>query len=262
MKKETSLVKILNDKISGSSEILVKLNDYLKDSSANSLQINAAIKQAKARLSHFEAVKDYLKSIEKIIKSGNPEKLKIFINNFDKHLQSKYQILYQNAKPLTKNINTILTLSNSKTLLEVFKLWKKDNKKLKIILCESRPKLEGRNFAEALLKQNIKVELIYDFMLSLYIPKVDAVITGADIILKNGSAVNKIGSLVAAILCRHFKKPFYILASKEKISMMGSFHSKQEDSNEVWKVKRRNLLVSNIYFEEVPAKLITKIITD
>ncbi len=262
LKKEISLQKIVNDKTSGSSEILVKLNDYLKNSLANSLQIKASIKQAKEKLSHFEAVNDYLNSIEKIIKSGNPDKLKIFINNFDKQLQSKYEMLYQNAKPLLKNLNTILTLSNSKTLFEVFKLWKKDNKKLKIIICESRPKLEGRNFAEALLKEKIKVEIIYDFMISLYLPKVNAVITGADIILKNGNTINKTGSTTAAILCRHFKKPFYILAAKDKFSKNKIFHLKQENRNEVWEVKRKNLFVSNIYFEEIPAKLITEIITD
>ena len=262
MKKETSLTKILNDKTSGSSEILVKLNDYLKDSLANFLQIKSAVKQAKEKLSHFEAVNEYLNSIEKILDSSDSLKLKKFIIDFDKHLQSKYELLYQNAKPILKEIKSILTLSNSKTLLEVFKLWKKDIKKLKIVLCESRPKREGRILAEALLKENIKIEFIYDFMISLYIPKIDAVITGADAVLKNGDVINKTGSTTAAILCKHFKKPFYVLTAKDKLSTKDLYYPKLQDSKEVWKVNRRNLVVSNIYFEEVPHKLITKIVTN
>ena len=99
-------------------------------------------------------------------------------------------------------------------------------------------------------------------MISLYIPKVDAVITGADAVLKNGDVINKTGSTATAIVCRHFKKPFYVLTAKDKLSTKDLYYPKLQNGKEVWKVNRRNLVVSNIYFEEVPHKLITKIVTN
>ncbi len=262
MKNKNSLQNILNDKTSGSSEILLKLNNYFKDSSANLKHLKPAAKHAKDNLSHFEAVNDYLNSIEDILDSGDYLELKKFTSDFDIHLQTKYEFLYKNAQPLLKHANAVLSLSNSKTLLEIFKRWRKDNKRLKIILCESRPKLEGRIFAEALLREKIKVELIYDFMISLYIPKVDAVIVGADAVLNNGNVVNKTGSTAAAILCRYFNKPFYVFSTKDKFSGKDYFVQKKQKADEVWKVKRKNVVISNFYFEEVPEELITKIITD
>ena len=262
MKKNITLHNILNDRTSGSSEILLKLNEFIKNSIRDPQQIKLAIKQTKKNLSHFEVINEHLNSIEKIITSGDYNKLESYLSGFDSLLQSKYVKLYNNAKPFLKNIKTILTLSNSKTLLEVLKLFRQENKKLKIIICESRPKFEGKIFADALLNLNIKVELIYDFMISLYLPKVDAVIIGADKILKNGNVINKSGSKAAAILCRYFNKPFYVITTKEKFSSSRSFIPSLMQTNEVWNAKRRNLKISNIYFEEIPANLITKLITD
>ena len=120
-----------------------------------------------------------------------------------------YMNIYRNAEKLFSGFNTILTLSNSKTLLEVFKIWSKRNKNLKVIVCESRPKNEGIILAKALAQEQIKVRLITDASMSNFIAKADVVIIGADIILKNGNVVNKTGSRSAAIISKHFKKPFH-----------------------------------------------------
>ena len=42
--------------------------------------------------------------------------------------------------------------------------------------------------------------------------KVDLVITGADRVVANGDAANKIGTYGLAVLARHHKVPFYIAA--------------------------------------------------
>ncbi len=119
-----------------------------------------------------------------------------------------------------------------------------------------------RILTKLFLKEGVKCELILDSMLPYFIKKTGAVIIGADKILKNGNVINKVGTLNAAILCRHYKKPFYVIASKEKRSNQTAFKSIPQNSNEVWNYSHKNLTVNNFYFEEVDKKLITKIITD
>ncbi len=104
------------------------------------------------------------------------------------------------------------------------------------------------------------MNLILEAMLPQYITKIDAVIIGADKILKNGNVINKIGSLNAAIICKYYNKAFYVVASKNKISNQNKHKPIQLDSNEVWNYSHKNLKVNNFYFEEIDKKLITKII--
>ena len=166
------------------------------------------------------------------------------------------------AEKLLIGINKILTLSNSKTVFELLKRYSKINKILKIFICESRPQNEGRVLTKLLLDENIKCEMILESMLPHFIQKTDAVIIGADKILKNGNVINKIGSLNAALLSKKYKKPFYVIASKDKFSNQVSYNPIQKDSNEIWNYSNENLKINNFYFEEIEKKLITKIITN
>jgi translation initiation factor eIF-2B subunit delta len=98
--------------------------------------------------------------------------------------------------------------------------------------------------------------------MGLIVPKVDAGIIGADIVLKNGNIVNKVGSKSLALLCREYKKPFYAVTSHSKFSKRKIFKPKKENPREIFDKKVKNLSTSNIYFEEIEKKLITKIFTE
>ena len=98
--------------------------------------------------------------------------------------------------------------------------------------------------------------------MSLFIPKIDAALIGADMILKNKNVVNKVGSKSLALLCKEYNKPIYVVSTKLKISKKNIFKQKKENPEEVLKKSVNNLTVSNIYFEEIDRKFITKIITD
>ena len=116
--------------------------------------------------------------------------------------------------------------------------------------------------AEELASIGVNVELITDAMMGLYFPKIDAAIIGSDVVLTNGNVVNKVGSKALAILCKEYKKPFYVVTSKSKLSKKKIFKAKKEEPREIWDKKVKNLSISNIYFEEIEKKLITKIFTD
>ncbi len=255
------LNKILNDKTSGSTELVLKLNEFFHIHANNFKLINLSFKKAREKLSHFAVINNYLNQLQKVIRTKDFHKISDFTNNFKTETGKKYQRLYKHSRKYLSNCNNIFTLSNSATLLEIFKYLKKDNDKLKIIIAESRPKNEGRLFAQALVKYNIKVEFITDAMISLYIPEIDAAVLGADAILKNGNIINKTGSKAAALLCRYYKKPCYVITTQDKIIFKNKFRQTRQNPEEVWNIKNRNIKITNYYFEEIEKNLITKIIT-
>ena len=256
------LDKILNDKISGSTEILIKLNKLLKGKSGDKKFLTAALTKSKKKLSHFAAVMDYIDTVAELSVSKDPDALISYLKNLEINLKDRYNRLFDNAKSYLNNINTVLTVSNSGTMQKFFDTWEEQNPKLRVIICESRPKLEGRIFAKALLKKKIKVELITDSSAALYMPETDAVIVGADAVLKNGNIVNKIGSKTLAVLCRYYEKPFYAVALGNKYLKKKTFNSSEENPDEIWNYKDDNLRIKNIYFEIVERDLITAIISD
>jgi translation initiation factor 2B subunit (eIF-2B alpha/beta/delta family) len=121
---------------------------------------------------------------------------------------------------------------------------------------------EGRLLAIDLVKEGIKVKLITDAMMGLYVNEIDAAIIGADEVLNNGNIINKVGSKALALLCKDQKKPLYVVSLRSKFSNKKYYKPKSENPNEVWDKKNKNFSVQNIYFEEIEKKLITKVVTD
>lgn len=259
---EKQLEKILIDNTSGSTELLLKINNLLKKNLHNKSFIEFSIKKITQDLSHFSAIKNYLNKLEKIYSYENEKALQKFLSEFENIESNRHKKIFYNSLPFIINLNSVLTISNSNTLLNYFTLWREQNAKLIVTVCESRPMLEGRILAKNLLKEDIKVQLITDSEISIFINKVDAVIIGADSILPNGNIINKVGSNILAILCKIYKKPFYVVASKSKFIKRKSFIPSESKPEEIWNYHNKNLEIYNYYFEEVEKKLITKVFTD
>jgi translation initiation factor 2B subunit (eIF-2B alpha/beta/delta family) len=254
------LSSILNNKTSGSSELVQMLNNYFRSINESKTEILNDIQKSKAKLDHFEAVNKYLNKLKMSLR--NKETLDNFLRQYSDHQKKKIEIIFNKIYPLLKNNNKIMTISRSGTVFEVLKLMHQKNRKLKVVVCESRPKLEGRLLARDLAKSGIKTELITDAMMSVFIPKVDTAVIGADVILKNKNVVNKVGSKSLALLCRDYNKPIFVVTTKSKVSRKNTYKQKKENPKEVLNKSINNLKVSNIYFEEIDRKYITRIITD
>lgn len=260
--QQNKLNKILTDNTSGSSEIVNKINSFFRSNIHHLEIIEESIPKLKNHLTHFAAVKTYLKNINKNINADDREKLNDFLTSFADAEKNRNKIIFNKLYKKTEQFNSIITISKSVTLKEIFKLWKQKNRGLKVVICESRPGNEGKLFAKELLNFKIKVELISDAMTALYVPQVDAALIGADEILKNNNVINKAGSKALALLCKENKKSFYVVTTKSKVSGRTKFAVKKADPSKLWKYKSKGLTVSNIYFEEIEKKLVTEIITD
>jgi len=261
-KQKEKFNKILNDKTSGSTEILLALNKFLITGFKNRKLINSSLIEAKKKLSHFAAINNYINTLNKLLDRNDLSKVKYILDNIEHEEEKKYEKIFINLIKELPKAKNILTISRSGTLIRIFNLWNKRERNLRLIIPESRPSNEGKKMAMDLLKAGLNVEIITDSMTGKYISDIDAVIIGADTVLKNGNVINKSGSLAMAVLCRYYKKPFYVLATKSKIINKTKFKIIQENPDYVWSYKHSKLQTSNIPFEEIECKLITKLITE
>ncbi|MDP4172651.1 MAG: hypothetical protein Q8933_01670 [Bacteroidota bacterium] len=259
---DKELTAIVQNTTAGSTELLLLLNEYFRKSKVNLSEISKLIPTIMGKLGSFAVIRNYILRLQSFVRDNDYEAYSEYITSLSKNYEKKYLNLYLKAKPYLEKTSTVITLSNSHTLFEVFRLWKKDQKNVRIIICESRPKEEGKLFAEKLLKLGIMVQLITEAMMAMYMNDTDAAIIGADQIFLNGDIVNKTGSRTLAVTARYFKKPLYVISFSDKyLNTSSGYKAKLYPPEDVWNFKHTKLKIKNYYFETVEKRLIKKIIT-
>ncbi|MEF3253950.1 MAG: S-methyl-5-thioribose-1-phosphate isomerase [Deferribacterales bacterium] len=150
----------------------------------------------------------------------------------------------------------------------------KNGKRLHVYVDETRPYLQGsRLTAYELMENDVPCTLICDNMAGYLMKqgKVDKVIVGADRIALNGDTANKIGTYSLAVLAKHHKIPFYVVAPLNTFDLnisSGNFIKIEErDPKEVKeifgvKVAPDNVTVYNPSFDITDNELITAFITE
>lgn len=249
MKKkiEIEIQKILNDKTSGSNDLLSDINSLLLHNSENLSELKLIIKKFKKGLPTFTNIQNYFDCLERKIRSKDFTNK--FFQDFNQTEKKIYDSIFKNTFTYLSKKKNILTISNSKTVLEI--LYRLNSvTKLYVFVCESRPKNEGRLLAEKLASKKIKTQLITEAQASGYIKKCDCVLTGADSILKNGDVINKVGSLQLAVLSKYYGKPFYVIADKLKYSSNNKFIHTEESVKEILEVHTKKIKVKKILFRK------------
>ncbi len=252
------LAEILKDNTSGSKELLLKLNNYFL-SFPNTITPDLLLKLRK-EFNQFSTIENYIEKLHSLVISG--ESPIEFLKEINYRESKLPEILISKLKPYLEGKRKIITLSNSKTLTDVFLLMKERNFDFEITVSESRPANEGLVMAQKLADAGIKVTLITDAMLGTATKSADIGIIGADKILKDNSVVNKTGSFTLAVVLKYLSKPLIVLADKSKISNETSFTPKLYPPEEITKIQKSMMYVTNYYFERVDETLITTILTD
>ena len=154
----------------------------------------------------------------------------------------------------------ILALSYSSTVAQALNGL---GRSVEIVIGEARPLLEGRKLARAMLEAGHRVTLITDAALSLEAGRVDLVLLGADTVCRDGTAINKTGSLAAALGAQRASVPVYVVADRFKLEPNRDGRDLALEAmpgEEIW--PEEPALCRNVYFEPVPADLVTAIVMD
>jgi len=188
----------------------------------------------------------------------------------------------ENGARLLRDGDVILTHCNAGALatvdygtaLGVVRAACSSGKKIKVIVTETRPLLQGaRLTAWELKRDSIPVTVITDSMVGYVMSrqKINAVIVGADRIAANGDIANKIGTYSIAVLAKEHRLPFYVAAPVSTIDM------KLKSGKEIPIEERRpeevtfiggiravpkGVKVLNPAFDVTPARYVTAIITE
>jgi methylthioribose-1-phosphate isomerase len=147
-------------------------------------------------------------------------------------------------------------------------------KRLHVFVDETRPFLQGARLTVwELNRLGIPMTLITDNMAGWLMKKgeINLVITGADRIVRNGDAANKIGTYSLAVLAKHHGIPFYVAAPLSTFDFR--LHKGEEipieerPGDEVRRVgdcaiTLPDVPVRNPAFDVVPARLVSAIISE
>lgn len=246
--KKNSFESILNDKTSGSSGLLADLNEHFLEIIGDKKTLREEIKIAGERLHNFAAITNYLEKLASLLDHGEKD-IAEFLESFASKEIESIRNIYSAFMKRVKQKDKILTISNSRTLVQIFELLGGEFPDIEIFVCESSPGNEGVLMAKVLTRAGLKVKIIPDVEAENLLPGIDAFISGADKIFPGGNITNKIGTGKIARACRKYGIPYYVLASRDK------FIGRKANRGET-RSKEPHI------FEEIEGDFITEIVTD
>ena len=159
------------------------------------------------------------------------------------------------------------------TALGVIRVAVEQGRKLRVLVPETRPYLQGaRLTAWELHQDGIPLTLITDNMVGHFLKTagVGAVVVGADRVAANGDTANKIGTYSMAVLARENNVPFYVAApiSTLDLSIAGGAQIPIEErsADEVTHIRGVRIApdvpAAHPAFDVTPAKFISAIFTE
>lgn len=157
---------------------------------------------------------------------------------------------------------TLLTHSMSSTVTRV--LTQLPGRDFDVITTEARPRCEGWHLASTLGDAGIPVTYITDAQLGIFVEQADAVLVGADSILADGSFINKVGTRLLALGAREAGVPLFVCAESFKCTTQSADDVTLEEKpgNELNPPQAFGVRARNVYFEIVPAALVTEWLSD
>jgi ribose 1,5-bisphosphate isomerase len=166
--------------------------------------------------------------------------------------------------------DTVMTHCNSSVAISMITEAKHAGKEFSVIATETRPRFQGRLTAATLAEHGIPVTLIIDSAARYFMPKVDKVIIGADVVTANGAIVNKIGTSQIALAAKEARVRVFVGAETYKFSpstVLGELVEIEERPPEEVVSKEdmeelKGVKVLNPSFDVTPPEYIDLIVTE
>ncbi len=136
-------------------------------------------------------------------------------NKLLKKLDDSDNLIAKKAQRVIPDGAKVLTISQSRTIFEIFRQAKEQGKKLHVFLSYGYPENDGREHAEKIRDLGFRVTIFPDLAYGRFVQSVDLVLSGADQ-SSDDMFVNRTGTLALALLANYFRKPFYVAATKMK----------------------------------------------
>ena len=191
------------------------------------------------------------------------------VNRFVAMAGDAAALIIPQLKKILKDKENIFTHCHSYLVEESLKDAKRSGKKFQVFNTETRPLFQGHITAKHLLAAKIPVTMTTDsssaFLISHYSGKrlmMNKILLGADAILKNGGAVNKIGSFGIGLTAKAEGVPLYVIAPLLKFYPKNWIKIERRSAKEIWSGAPKGLKIINFAFDFIPASYIKGIICE
>lgn len=205
---------------------------------------------------------------------------KRLLNCIDEFIQNKIILAGQAiAKIATEKIkegDVLLLYACSSTVFQVIMEAHKHETNFKVIVVDSRPKLEGKTLLSRLVEAGIQCSYTLINAISYIIPTVTKVFLGAHAILANGYIMSRVGTSQIAMVAKAFNVPVILCCESYKFServQTDSFvYNELGDPSDLvnnlkikdlidWKSKSQ-LRLLNLLYDVTPPEMVSVVITE
>ena len=202
--------------------------------------------------------------VAKLVSEGqNP---KTVVEEATKELASAHARIARTFLKVASGLTAVVTLSYSDNVFETLRLAHGHGVVKQVHVMESRPRFEGRTLATSLAEAGVPVTVIPDALGPTLMGDASCAVVGTDGILRDGAIVNKVGTYALALAAAEHKKPFYVVGETLKFDARHDGASwplpPQRDPQEVWDRAPERVHVMNQYFEVVPGRFVTTVVTE
>ncbi|RLJ07437.1 MAG: ribose 1,5-bisphosphate isomerase [Candidatus Aenigmatarchaeota archaeon] len=186
---------------------------------------------------------------------------------YEKKLQESLDLIAEIGSGQIQEGETILTHCHSSSVMAILKRARSQGKKFRVIVTETRPKLQGLITAKELLRARVQIVYCVDSAIGWVMKKVDKVLVGCDAILADGSIVNKIGTFPIALVAKAFGVPFLVSAGTYKFdpeTVLGvqEIIEERDPAEIIQPRKLPGAKIINPTFDITPAEYIQALITE
>ncbi|MFA6197570.1 MAG: translation initiation factor eIF-2B subunit [Patescibacteria group bacterium] len=194
--------------------------------------------------------------------------LKAAVNEYLETVVVTQRSIAMLGRSVIKKHDHVLTHCHSSTVEQLL-IETHRTRRCRIISTETRPLLQGRIMAKNLLKHHVPVTAIVDSAAPFFLSseskqswRINKVVIGADLILPDGTVINKIGSYGISLAAHENKVPVYVATTLLKYYAAENPPIEQRSEKEVWPRDPKGLHVLNPAFDIVPERLIAGIICE
>ena len=161
---------------------------------------------------------------------------------------------------------TVMTHCHSSLVVESIIRAKRDGKKVKAIVTETRPLYQGRISARELAAAKVPVAFAVDSAAKAYMNDCDLFLVGSDVITANSQFVNKIGTALMALAAKEANTEVGIVAQLLKVDARtirgGAENIEQRGAKEVWDRAPKGVKIENPAFDMTPANYVNFLATE
>jgi len=192
------------------------------------------------------------------------QQLQQTLSAFRRDVRRSTEALCQQALTIFPPQATVLTYSNSATVIAALRYAHDRGRVRRVLLSESRPAYDGRPQTLALLEYGMEVEYGIDMVLFERLLEADMVVVGADAVFPD-YLVNKLGTHALAQLAHLQGIPCFSLCAANKFlptAATALLSIVNHPGHEVWPDAPNGLAIHNRYFDTTPLALLSGIVSD